>query len=222
MTARIGDRIVLSQTLDRPASEGEVREVRDGPDGVVYLVRWSDTGYESLLRPGPNMMIKDGPAGETSPIPDHPRLYWLLHPLEWRHRRERQRERQARDEYLAWRVEHILAGLNLTHTDFTVGAGRMVHVPEAVAVTAGPPVGVEIRMLPGQTPDDFAAHAPAIAYNLGVARIRIVPLGPCRIRLELLPLDTRLGASAHRTAPSGPRTAVSRLIPGAEQISADD
>jgi hypothetical protein len=56
-----------------------------------------------------------------------------------------------------------------------------------VSVLAGPPVGLEIRMLPGQMPADFAAHAPAIAYNLGVAEVRVVPLGPSLIRLELLP-----------------------------------
>lgn len=38
-------------------------------------------------------------------------------------------------------------------------------------------VGLDIRMLLGQTPDDFTAQATAIAYNLGVAEVRVIPLG---------------------------------------------
>lgn len=95
--------------------------------------------------------------------------------------------RQEHDQILAWRVQDIIAGLGLTHTDFSIGGGWMVHVPEVVSVVAGPPVGLDIRTLPGQTPDDFAAHAPAIAYNLGMAGVQVVPLGPSLIRLNLLP-----------------------------------
>jgi hypothetical protein len=66
-----------------------------------------------------------------------------------------------------------------------------------VSGVAGPPVGLNIRTLPGQTPDDFAAHAPAIAYNLGMAEIRVVPLGPSLIRLDLLPgTDLAVGEAA--------------------------
>jgi hypothetical protein len=56
-----------------------------------------------------------------------------------------------------------------------------------ISVADGPPVGLTIRMLPGQMPEDFAAHAQAFAYNLGVAHVRVIPLGPSRIRLDLLP-----------------------------------
>jgi Domain of unknown function (DUF1918) len=52
MAAHVGDEImIMSQMLHRPVREGEIREVRDGPGGVAYLVRW-DTGHKSLLRPG--------------------------------------------------------------------------------------------------------------------------------------------------------------------------
>lgn len=211
MTARIGDMIVIpSHKLSQPAREGEIREIHDGPGGVIYLVRWSDTGYESMLRPVPDMVIKNAPDSETIMVSDTPRLHWLLHPLAWRHRRDRERAQQARDEQLAWRVEHIIAGLGLTHTAFTVAAGRTVHVPEVVAVNAGPPVGVDIRMLPGQTPGDFAAHASAIAYNLDVDQIRIVPLGPSRIRLDLLRHDTRFGVPDRQTVTVSHQTDVVR------------
>lgn len=45
---------------------------------------------------------------------------------------------------------------------------------------------LDIRMLQGQTPEDFAAHASAMAYNLDVAEVRVIPLGVSLIRLELL------------------------------------
>jgi hypothetical protein len=78
---------------------------------------------------------------------------------------------QEHDQELAWRVQDIIAGLGLVQTDFSIADGRIVHIPHVVSVAAGPPVGLHIRTLPGQTPDNFAAHAPAIAYNLGEAAI---------------------------------------------------
>ena len=45
-------------------------------------------------------------------------------------------------------------------------------------------------MLLGHSAEHFAAPAPAIAYHLGVAEVRVVPLyEPSLIRLDLLPLD---------------------------------
>jgi hypothetical protein len=55
-----------------------------------------------------------------------------------------------------------------------------------VAADTGPPAWVEIEVLPGQSALDFSEHAPALAYDLGVSEIRVVPVGPSRIRLELL------------------------------------
>jgi hypothetical protein len=111
----------------------------------------------------------------------------LRHPLARRRARQLERARQTRDQVLAWRVQDIIAGRGLSQTAFSIGGGRTIRVPQVVSVIAGPPVGLNIRTLPGQTPDDFATHAPAIAYNLGVAEVRVVPLGPSLIRLELLP-----------------------------------
>jgi hypothetical protein len=101
--------------------------------------------------------------------------------------RQLERTTQKHDRILAWRMQDVIAGLGLTHTDFSIAAGRVISIPEVISVAAGPPVGLHIRILPGQTPDDFAAHTPAIAYNLGVAEVRVVPLGPSLIRLDLLP-----------------------------------
>jgi hypothetical protein len=110
----------------------------------------------------------------------------LRYPLARRHTRMLERMRQEGEQRLAWRVQDIIVGLGLTQADFSLGGGRTLHIPEVISVTERP-VGLDIRMLPGQMPDDFAAHAPAIAYNLGVAEVRVVPLGPSLIRLILLP-----------------------------------
>ena len=79
--------------------------------------------------------------------------------------------------------------------DFSIGADRVYHMPEVISVDPGPPLGVDIRMLPGQSPQNFSAHAAAIADDLGMTDVRVVPLGPSDIRLELLPHDRHTGQS---------------------------
>jgi Domain of unknown function (DUF1918) len=196
MTARVGDEIMItSQELHEPVREGQIREVRYDPDGVVYLVQWSDTGYESLLPHGPDVVIKHRHPRGTKAVTggESPWLSRLRHPLEWRHNRDLERRQQAGYEQLAWRVEEIIAGLDLTQSDFSIAAGRVFHVPQVISVDTGPPVGLDIRILPGQSPDDYSAHTATIAYDLGIAEVRVVPLGPSVIRLELLPDDRRPG-----------------------------
>jgi hypothetical protein len=124
--------------------------------------------------------------------------------------RQLERTTQKHDQILAWRTQDVIAGLGLTHTDFSIAAGWVIRIPEVISVANGPPVGLHIRILPGQTPDDFAAHTPAIAYNLGVAEVRVVPLGPSLIRLDLLP-GTNLEAD-EATIPC-PRNGQSRPLP---------
>jgi uncharacterized protein DUF1918 len=192
MNPQIGDDImIMSQKLNQPVREGEIRGIRDDPDGVIYLVQWSDTGQESMLRAGPDVVIKHrrGRGSEADAAGATRWLSRLRHPLEWQHSRGMARRQQEQDQLLAWRVQDIMAGLGLDHTDFSIGGGRSVHVPEVVWVDPGPPKGLNIQMLPGQTPEDFSAHAPAIAYDLDVAEVRVVPLEYPLIRLELLPHD---------------------------------
>jgi hypothetical protein len=93
---------------------------------------------------------------------------------------------QARDRRFAGFLQEVLAGCGLSQVDFSVGGGRILHIPQVISVSDGPPVTVNVHLLPGQTPDDFADRAEAIAENLGVAEVRVVPLGPFLIRLELL------------------------------------
>jgi hypothetical protein len=54
-----------------------------------------------------------------------------------------------------------------------------------VSADAGPPGWVQIDLLAGQSVKDFAAHASAIAHDLDVPEVWVVPLGLSRIRLEL-------------------------------------
>jgi hypothetical protein len=81
-------------------------------------------------------------------------------------------------QLLTWRVENLFVGSGLSQADYSIGGGRFVHIPHVVSVVTDPTVGLDIRMLPGQTPDDFTAQATAIAYNLGVAEVRVIRSGP--------------------------------------------
>ena len=59
MHAERGDRLVVhSVHVDGPVRDGEVLDAR-GPEGTPpYLVRWSDTGHESLFFPGPDTSVE--------------------------------------------------------------------------------------------------------------------------------------------------------------------
>jgi hypothetical protein len=122
------------------------------------------------------------------PIEHRGFLAWLLRrPLTRHHVRQLERTRQEHNQQLAWRVQDILTTRGLSQMYYSIGGGRGWHVPQVVSVTSGSPIALNIRTLPGQTPDDFVKHASAIAYNLGVTEVQVVPLGPSMIRLELLP-----------------------------------
>jgi hypothetical protein len=135
------------------------------------------------------------PLGEE-PIENLGLLSWLWRrPLAQRRAQQLERLHQARDQRLAWRVQDIFVGCGLAQGDYNIAGGHVFHIPQVVSVVPGPPVELKIRILPGQMPDDFAAHAPAIAYSLGVSEVRVVPLGPSLIGLQLQPVQA-VGASA--------------------------
>jgi hypothetical protein len=111
----------------------------------------------------------------------------LLHPLARRHARRLERAHHENNQRLAWRVQDILAACNLTQTDYSIASGRVVHIPQVISVVTGPPAGLIIRLSSCQMPKDFTTIAPTVAYHLGVTQVRIVPLQPPFIRLDLLP-----------------------------------
>ena len=59
MYAAVGDRLVVhSAHLDGPVRDAEILEVH-GKDGAPpFVVRWSDTGHESLIFPGPDSTVE--------------------------------------------------------------------------------------------------------------------------------------------------------------------
>jgi hypothetical protein len=63
--------------------------------------------------------------------------------------------------------------------------GRAVHILQVLSISHGSPVSLDIRVLPCQTPEDLPAHASAMAYDLGVAQVRVVTLETPLIQLQL-------------------------------------
>jgi hypothetical protein len=77
----------------------------------------------------------------------------LRHPVSVAPPRQLERTRQEHDQPLAWRLQDILSGCGLTQAHFSVAVSHVFHVPQVVSVVVGPPVGLDIHILPGQTPD---------------------------------------------------------------------
>jgi S-DNA-T family DNA segregation ATPase FtsK/SpoIIIE len=94
-----------------------------------------------------------------------------------------------RDQNLAWRAQEVFAGLGLVTGQASIAAGQTVSIPHVIQVHAGPPVSLVVRILPGQVVADFAEQSSRIAANLGVARVRVVGVGPLLLRMELLTTD---------------------------------
>jgi hypothetical protein len=57
--AAVGDRLVIhGGDLGVPDRDGEIREVNHADGSPPYVVRWSDTGHESLMFPGPDATVE--------------------------------------------------------------------------------------------------------------------------------------------------------------------
>jgi S-DNA-T family DNA segregation ATPase FtsK/SpoIIIE len=116
-----------------------------------------------------------------------PRAFLLRRLLARRRARRLEHTRRARDQRFAWRAQEIIVGCGLIQDVDSIAGGRTVRIPDVISVIAGPPRSLDIRILPGQTPEDFDARTPALAYSFGVAKVSVVPLAPSLIRLQLLP-----------------------------------
>ncbi|HEX6345883.1 DUF1918 domain-containing protein [Umezawaea sp.] len=58
MRAQTGDWLLVEQSsVDRPARRGRIVGVRRADGGPPYLVRWLDTGHETLVYPGPDAHV---------------------------------------------------------------------------------------------------------------------------------------------------------------------
>lgn len=91
------------------------------------------------------------------------------------------------DQELTRQVLKILVGCGLSQNGYSISGGQNFYFPQVLSVVDGPPKGLIIRILPGQHPEHYAKHARTIAYNLDLAEVKVVPLGPYEIRLDLLP-----------------------------------
>jgi iron-sulfur cluster repair protein YtfE (RIC family) len=59
MEARVGDRLIIKgHTIGQPDRDAEVLEVRGPGGGAPYVVRWSDSGHETLFFPGPDATVQ--------------------------------------------------------------------------------------------------------------------------------------------------------------------
>lgn len=59
MRATVGDRLVVqSAHTDGPVRDGEILEVHGADGAPPYLVRWADSGHESLVVPGSDSFVE--------------------------------------------------------------------------------------------------------------------------------------------------------------------
>jgi hypothetical protein len=66
MEAKVGDRIVIKgHHIGEPDRDCEVLEVHGESGGPPYLVRWGDSGHESLFFPGPDAAVQQLHRPET-------------------------------------------------------------------------------------------------------------------------------------------------------------
>lgn len=58
MFATVGDRLIVHGThVGEPVRDGEILEIRHADGSPPYVVRWSDTGHEALVFPGPDAEV---------------------------------------------------------------------------------------------------------------------------------------------------------------------
>ncbi len=59
MFAAIGDRLVIRNLhVGEVVRDGEIIELRHADGSPPYVVRWSDTGHESLVFPGADAYVQ--------------------------------------------------------------------------------------------------------------------------------------------------------------------
>ena len=67
MKAKVGDELVIEgHRVGEHVRTGEILEVRGDDGGPPYLVRWDDSGHETLLFPGSDCVIKHLESEEAS------------------------------------------------------------------------------------------------------------------------------------------------------------
>lgn len=68
MYASVGDRLIVHGLhVDDPERDAEILEVRGANGTPPYVVRWSDTGHEGFVFPGPDAIVHH--SGERTKAP---------------------------------------------------------------------------------------------------------------------------------------------------------
>ena len=72
MIAKVGDRLVIrGHKVGDPVRDAEILEVQHADGSPPYLVRWSDTGHEGLVFPGPDAEVQHlGARGDADSGPE--------------------------------------------------------------------------------------------------------------------------------------------------------
>lgn len=59
MHASVGDRLVIrGHRIGEPDRDGEIIEVQGADGAPPYMVRWEDSGHETLLFPGTDAVVE--------------------------------------------------------------------------------------------------------------------------------------------------------------------
>ena len=59
MKASVGDRLIVHGThVDDVDRDGEIVEVRGADGAPPYVVRWTHSGHETLVFPGPDATVR--------------------------------------------------------------------------------------------------------------------------------------------------------------------
>jgi hypothetical protein len=59
MQAKAGDRIIIrGHHIGEPDRDAEILEVRGADGGPPYVVRWEDSGHETLFFPGSDAVVQ--------------------------------------------------------------------------------------------------------------------------------------------------------------------
>ena len=67
MFAKVGDRLVIhGHHVGEPDRDAEILEVRHEDGSPPYVVRWSATGQEGLVFPGPDAFVQHLEHGNPS------------------------------------------------------------------------------------------------------------------------------------------------------------
>jgi hypothetical protein len=75
MKASVGDQLVVHGLhVDDTGRDGEILEAHGAGGGPPYVVRWSDTGHESLFFPGPDAFVEHFERPSHLAEPPHPSI----------------------------------------------------------------------------------------------------------------------------------------------------